>query len=236
MYPPHASTAPRRNAGVRKSATRTEVSRSLADRFLLYATRDYSSQLQRGDNYADLTPTVSVLWVDARLFPAERRFHLRFELQETSSGARYNDHLTLHVMQLPEISKASAAPTEAERALHNWGRFFGATEDEQFAALAREDATMAAAIEALEHLSQDPEAQRLAREREESVWLYKMSLAHSRREGIAEGRVAALQATIRKLSAMCGIEPTSAQLALLEDPKVDLDQILESLMSDRRWP
>lgn len=220
----------------------------LADRFLLYATRDYACQLPRGGDYADLTPTVSVLWIGARMFPAERRFHLRFELLETSSLARYNDHLTLHVLQLPEISTTSGVAPKAERALHNWGRFFAATEDDELAELAKEDATMATAIEALEHLSQDPEAQRLAREREESVFLYKMGQAYSRREGraeglaegraegLAEGRAEALKSTIRRLAASFGIEPTVQQLTLLDDPKADLNEIVDALISERRWP
>jgi predicted transposase YdaD len=103
---------------------------------------------------------------------------------------------------------------------------------------------MATAIEALERLSEDPEAQRLAREREDSVRLYQMSLAHSHREGRtegrtegrAEGRAAALRATIERLAASSGIQPTAEQRATLEDPKTDLDAILETLISERRWP
>lgn len=139
-------------------------------------------------------------------------------------------------MQLPEISTTSGVAPKAERALHNWGRFFAATEGDELAELAKEDATMATAIEALEHLSQDPEAQRLAREREESVFLYKMGQAYSRREGRAEGRAEALKSTIRRLAASFGIEPTLQQLAVLDDPKADLDQIMDTLISERRWP
>jgi hypothetical protein len=105
--------------------------------------------------------------------------------------------------------------------------------------LAKEDATMATALEALEHLSQDPEAQRLAREREDAVLLYKMSLNRSRRQGIAEGRAEgraeAMRATIRELLAALGIEPTSEQVALLNEP-AELDRILTTLIRERRWP
>jgi hypothetical protein len=99
---------------------------------------------------------------------------------------------------------------------------------------------MATAIEALERLSEDPEAQRLAREREDSVRLYQMSLAHSHREGRtegrAEGRAATLRATIERLAASSGIQRTAEQRATLEDPQTDLDAILETLISERRWP
>jgi hypothetical protein len=67
---------------------------ALTERVLYYAARDYGGQLPRGADYSELTPTVSVLWVDARLFPNERRFHLRFELLETESHVRFTDHLT----------------------------------------------------------------------------------------------------------------------------------------------
>lgn len=220
----------------------------LAGRFLYYAARDFSEQLPRGGDYADLTATVSVLWVDARLFPEERRFHLRFELLETTTGAPYSDHLTLHVLQLPEIPVYSAPDlTAPERALRNWGRFFGAKSDEDRAELAREDATMATAVEALEHLSQDPEARRLAREREDSVLLYELEKRFHRREGRREGREEGreearaearerLKAILRKLCTSMGIEPTPEQRAALDDPATDLDALLETVISERRWP
>lgn len=220
----------------------------LAGRFLYYAARDFSEQLPRGGDYADLTATVSVLWVDARLFPEERRFHLRFELLETTTGAPYSDHLTLHVLQLPEIPVYSAPDlTAPERALRNWGRFFGAKSDEDRAELAREHATMATAVEALEHLSQDPEARRLAREREDSVLLYELEKRFHRREGRREGREEGreearaearerLKAILRKLCTSMGIEPTPEQRAALDDPATDLDALLETVISERRWP
>ena len=86
-----------------------------------------------------------------------------------------------HVLQLPEISSAFAGdPTPAGRALYNWGRFFGAPDERTLARLAQEDDTMATAVKALENLSQDPETQRIARDREDSLRFYNMSLVTDR--------------------------------------------------------
>jgi flagellar biosynthesis/type III secretory pathway protein FliH len=177
------------------------------------------------------------LWVDARLFPSEPRFHLCFELLETESHVRFTEHLTLHVLQLPEIS--SAFPP-AERALYNWGRFFAARDEQALAELAGEDETMATAVKALEELSQDPEARWMARDREDSAHFYRMGLERSRRDGVAEGRAEGRaenqRETIAKLVAALSIELTDAQRASLDDPNTNLDEIQSSLIRERRWP
>lgn len=162
-------------------------------------------------------------------------------LGKTQSHTRLTDHLAFHVLQLPEISQASGLSLPApERALRNWSRFFTAPSERALAQLAREDSTMATAVEALERLSQDPDAQRLAREREDLVRLYHMSLAESRREGVVEGfeagRIETQRKTIIALCASFGIELSAAQLATLSAPDADLDGILDTLIRERRWP
>ena len=222
---------------------------ALTERVLYYAARDYGGQLPRGADYSDLTATVSVLWVDARLFPGEPRFHLRFELLEMESHARFTDHLVFHVLQLPEISSAFPA---AERALHNWGRFFAARDEQTLAELAEQDETMANAVKALEDLSQDPEARWMARDREDSAHFYRMGLERSRQQGFVEGRTEGFvegrtegfvegrteiqKETVAKLCAAFGIELTDAQRTSLDDPKTDLDAIIDVLIRERRWP
>jgi predicted transposase YdaD len=111
---------------------------------------------------------------------------------------------------------------------------------------------MAAAVEALEPLSQDPEAQRMAREREDSIKFYQMSLdrreesgiAKGREQGIVEGREQGISEgvrlnqadTIAKLCEACGVEITPARQAELDDPRTDLDAIVSALIAERRWP
>jgi hypothetical protein len=95
---------------------------------------------------------------------------------------------------------------------------------------------MAAALEALENLSADPDAQRLAREREDALRLHEIGLAHDRREARAEGRAEALKETILLLSTTLGIELTHAQRTSLDDPGTDLAAIRDALIRERRWP
>jgi flagellar biosynthesis/type III secretory pathway protein FliH len=107
---------------------------------------------------------------------------------------------------------------------------------------------MATAVKALEELSQDPEARWMARDREDSAHLYRMGLERSRRDGETdgferglgqgrtEGQAAAQRATIAKLSVAFSIEPTEAQRASLDDPNTNLDQIVDVLIRERRWP
>jgi predicted transposase/invertase (TIGR01784 family) len=207
----------------------------LANRILYYAARDYADQLRRGDDYSSLTPTVSVIWIDARLF-REARFHLHFQLLEATSTVRFSDHLSIHVLQLPEISSAFADdPTPAGRALYNWGRFFAAPDERTLAQLAQEDDTMATAVKALENLSQDPETQRIARDREDSLRFYNMSLAQREREGLEQGIRLQQRKTVTELCSAFGVKLTQARLTALDDPDTDVDAIVTTLIRERRW-
>src|SRR5690606_14426427 len=47
----------------------------LASRVLYYASRDYGGQLERGQGYEWLTPTVIVLWLVEPLFPELQQLH-----------------------------------------------------------------------------------------------------------------------------------------------------------------
>jgi hypothetical protein len=98
-------------------------------------------------------------------------------------------------------------------------------------------------LEALERLSQDPDAQRQAREREDSLRFYDMGLAQSERDGIAKGEKRGIAKGVRQnqvqtIEALCkatGIELTPARRAVLDDPNVDVAMIVSSLIAERRW-
>lgn len=67
--------------------------------------------------------------------------------------------------------------------LLRWARFLSVETSAQLSALPLEDSVMAQAAHTPEHLSQDPEAARLAREREDSAKFYQIGIAMSREEG-----------------------------------------------------
>jgi len=125
------------------------------------------------------------------LFPSADRLHSVFELRERHTHARFSDHLAIHVLQLSHLRPSGATGYDAR--VERWARFFVAETDAEFEQLASEDPIMSTAKETLEQLSVDPDVRRRAREREDSIKFYKMSLAASEARGKAEGKAEVLR-------------------------------------------
>lgn len=163
----------------------------LKPRLVFYTARDFVNQARRGrQHYGWLTPTVTIVWVVKPLFPELRQLHSVFELRERATQLPFSDHLTLHVLQLSEISggmPVSAPP--AERMVHLWARFLAARTDKERHALAEQDPIMATATDTLERISADPDLVRRAEERELSKFFYESSLVNAEQRGKAEGRL-----------------------------------------------
>jgi flagellar biosynthesis/type III secretory pathway protein FliH len=111
------------------------------------------------------------------------------------------------------------------------------------------DPEMRAAKSALEELSQDPAARRLAEERERAAWNHRYTMAQERKEGREEGlqagreeglqagRAGALRDAVEQLCRTLGVELTDAQRASLraETPEA-MQAILDHVAVQRRWP
>jgi hypothetical protein len=125
-----------------------------------------------------------VVWLDQPLYPRFPCFHRVFELRERYSGELFSDQLALQVLQLRvwRLAPPSLGYT-FDVTLLRWARFLSVETSAQLSALPLEDSVMAQAAHTLEHLSQDPEAARLAREREDSAKFYQIGIAMSREEG-----------------------------------------------------
>lgn len=165
---------------------------TLRGRLVYYGARDFSAQLARGDGYERLTPTVVIVWTVEPLFPDLDRLHSVFELRERHTHRLYGEELAIHVLQLGSLGASATAEEDAR--VVRWARFLTARDPATLDQLAQESPIMSLAKETLEALSQDPRAQRLARERAEAQIFYRMDLAASREEAEREGRKAGLEA------------------------------------------
>ena len=110
------------------------------------------------------------------------------------------------MVELPKL--ASGAEVDAEdKAAYEWARFLAAETDEERRRLAMGNEDIRKATEALDRLSQDPKAQRLARWREDQMRMYRVELAaierrgldQGREQGIEQGREQEARALIRRL-------------------------------------
>ena len=115
----------------------------------------------------------------------------------------------------------------------------------EFEELAHEDATMTTAKRTLEDLSLDPQARRIAYDRETAFVAHQHLMAASREagyeagreEGRAEGRVAGLMCAIESMCLPLGIELDAQRTALMA--RLDLEQLqvlVDRLRDERQWP
>ena len=75
---------------------------ALRPRILYYWARSYSTGVSEGEPYAVLRPVIGVAFVDFSIFEGKLPPHSCFELRErTSPEFVYNDHLALHLLELP---------------------------------------------------------------------------------------------------------------------------------------
>lgn len=165
---------------------------ALRSRLVYYAARDYADQLDRGDRYDALTPTVVVVWAVEPIAALPHRLHTTYELRERHTYEPFGDHLTIHAIQLSALSSSHGVGYPANARVERWARFFAAQDEADYEQLASEDPIMVTAKEALDELSQDPTARRLARERSDAIKLYEKDMASyraaARAAGQAEGK------------------------------------------------
>src|SRR5438309_5099109 len=75
-------------------------------RALYYWAKFHQGQLQEGEGYHLLRPTISICFVDTPLFPEMPTDHLAFELRERQHHIAFNDHLSLHILELWKFRKS----------------------------------------------------------------------------------------------------------------------------------
>ena len=108
---------------------------------------------------------------------------------------------------------------------------------EEFEELAAEDPIMSTARNALEELSSDPVALRLAQERETAVLIHQHLINSSIRQGKAEAKLEGLQSPVHRVCRILGIAVDAArmaELAVLDEQR--LTALLDALAIERAWP
>jgi len=102
------------------------ASANLKQRILYYWGKLYTEQLQSGQNYNLLKPTISIYFVDGVLFPAIPEYHLCFQLMSPQKGIVLTDHLCIHFFELPKFQRPLE---ELTTPLESWLYFLRYAED-----------------------------------------------------------------------------------------------------------
>lgn len=119
-------------------------------------------------------------------------FHSVFHVAGDRTREIFTRELELHILELENLALAL---TDRQGNLERWARFLRARSPEEREALAREAPIMNTARKALERLSSDPEAQRLAEESETAQLMHQHYMASAFEAGEAKER----RETVRSL-------------------------------------
>jgi predicted transposase/invertase (TIGR01784 family) len=212
------------------------------ERKLYYWARLYSGQLNRGQDYAMLR-RCAVVAITNYSELEEPRFHSVFRLRADHSAAILSDHIELHYVQLPHLSQA--LDQNDEHTLVLWGKFLAASNDDELERLADENPVLKQAKDALDRLSDDPDARERAEMREMALVSYEFQLAAAREaalarglaegtaKGLAEGTAKGLAEAVLTVLRARGVPVSEQQRAAIESCRDDsrLSAWLEAAVS-----
>jgi predicted transposase/invertase (TIGR01784 family) len=203
--------------------------RAIGARWLYHWARLFSARIRRGEDYDRLEPVVCMVFLDAR--SPSGRFHSLYEVREVHTHAPLSDVLAVHLIELPRLNQATPEGESVE--LQRWARFLRFENERALESLANEAPIMADAKHALEILSREPSAQRIAEMRREAEITRKLDRA----QDLAEGRAEATRARIADLCTAFGIELNDARGALLDAlDEAALENLFRELLARRAWP
>ncbi len=165
----------------------------MAQRLAYYVSMSYANQLQKGQDYSELRPSISICVLAEPLFPDPPALHLDFRLREKSSERTLTDDLQIHLFQVSHLQVTAESVyhvTDQER----WAWFLREadklTTSEITRLLPAEEFAEAAGV--LDMIAQTPEElleynARLKLQRDESARMQRARM-EGQQEGREEGR------------------------------------------------
>lgn len=207
-----------------------DARRAGGERWLYHWARLFVSTLRRGESYEEVDPVACIVFLDART-PTRSRFHSIYEAREVHDHSRLSPTLAIHVIELPRIAQAREEHSNPE--LQRWARFLRVEDEAALESLAEESPIMAEAKHALETLSREPSAQKIAELRRDAEIFRRLERAQDLREGRAEG----LAVAILSVCEVLGLEVSEArQRELSEWSEEQRHAALGWLKTHRSWP
>ena len=160
---------------------------SFGKRIVYYASRLHQEQLQEGDDYVKLMPTISISFLNSVLFPQVPDHHLRFRLLEEYHHFALSEDVEFHLLELPKFTKTA---TELTSGLDSWLYFWRHAAKIDMGAVPAALQQQPMVLRALEELTMlkqsDLERQRYEARRKFQLD-YTSGLNDAHRRGLAEG-------------------------------------------------
>lgn len=190
----------------------TTLPAGLPERLTYYAATQLIEQLDEGDSYRRLRPSIGICIMDAILFHELPDLHLDFRLR-TQAGVGLTDCLQVHLLELPKYAPPSHNAVITEP-LAKWAYFFRraseSTPEELYQRLA--DPVFAEATGVLEMIAKSPEERRYYEARLKMQRDEQARLEAARDQGIAEGEARGQAiGRVRLLQQLAGVPESPAE-------------------------
>ncbi|WP_164104132.1 Rpn family recombination-promoting nuclease/putative transposase [Candidatus Laterigemmans baculatus] len=195
----------------------------LRQRLAYYAASLLVRQLESGDDYHELRPSIGICLLDAVEFSEEAALHHSFELR-TEGGLSLTDCLRIHLLELPKYVPPSDNRVITDP-VEQWLYFF-----------CRADESTAEATGVLEMIAKDPEERRLYNERLKMERDERARNLQAREEGRHEGRQEGeLVGRVKLLQSLNGDTPDTTEklLALGGERLLAMERDLQQRLRER---
>jgi predicted transposase/invertase (TIGR01784 family) len=178
-------------------------------RIVYYATRFHQEQLQEGEDYRNLQPTISISFLNHVRFPGKLGYHFRFQILEEKQHFLMTNDLEFHILQLPKFDKKLTG-------LDMWLYFLRHAEkmdSDNLPEKLRGYPLISQAVEELKMISQSPIERELYEARRKARMDFTSGMYGAKLEGREEGI---------KLEAISQIHEHEQALHLVETPSEQL--------------
>jgi hypothetical protein len=153
------------------------------ERSLYYWSKLYEQQLQSGDDYQQLQRTISISFLNFKLFDRPRGLSI-YQLRERDDHELLTPLMQLFFIELPKLPNAL---TELDQDLKEWVMFMNANDPQQRQSLAAKNAYIQEAQQLLELIAQNPEDRMRYESRLKGLRDYQSGLAAERKVSLEEG-------------------------------------------------
>lgn len=157
---------------------------NMIKRTLFYWSRLYSSQIKKGENYKNLSKTITINILNFNYIES-KKYHTTYHLYEDDEKIMLSDILEIHFV---ELLKFIEEQPELNNSLNKWLAFLTKPEKEVMEVVEMGEPAIRKAITVLDTLSRDPETVRLAELRMKKILDEKSMIEGAREEGKAEGK------------------------------------------------
>jgi predicted transposase/invertase (TIGR01784 family) len=174
-------------------------------RSLYYWAALYHRQLQQGKLFNELKPTISISILGFEWFKKDDRYHHVFHLRDDETGAKLNEDLELHYLELPKLKNLKRGP---QNSLEEWLVYLSDIQGEGLEAIVMSNPMIGKALSIEEQFKANAQERRLYDMREKAIFSGATNLAAAN----AEGKVIMAQDSICKyLEARLGVKSQALQ-------------------------